>query len=425
MASLVFDEASQHFYVRFRYRGRAFKRSLGTSNAKLAHAQASRIDETLILLKNNRLAIPPQADPAAFILSDGRLNSFESPKLPTLIEVTTAFQAARIPGHKEATTLSTEDTHIRHLLRILKARTLVHTIGHTALQNYVATRLAEVVAGTRPISAETVRKEIATLRVIWNWAVKTGMVEGPAPVGGLVYPKRDEKPPFMTMDQIEHIIERDKLCGADDNRLWECLYLRREEVLQALAHLELHSVESYLYPMTLLIAHTGIRRSEAIRSRRDDFDFRHGTLLVREKKRSRVRAITFRRVELTDQAQAVLANWLKANPYGPYTFTRPDDDREVTTPNRTPQPLRPGEVHDALKASLKGSPWEHIRGFHVFRHSFASNLAAAGVDQRIIDEWMGHQTEEMRCRYRHLLPETKKAAIAKLFGDAPLKLFGT
>ena len=40
-----------------------------------------------------------------------------------------------------------------------------------------------------------------------------------------------------------------------------------------------------------------------------------------------------------------------------------------------------------------------------FRHSFASNLAAASVDQRIIDEWMGHQTEEqMRTRYRHLFP---------------------
>jgi integrase len=35
-------------------------------------------------------------------------------------------------------------------------------------------------------------------------------------------------------------------------------------------------------------------------------------------------------------------------------------------------------------------------GFHTYRHSFASNLAAAGVDQRIIDEFMGHTTEAMR-----------------------------
>jgi hypothetical protein len=106
MASLFFDEASQHYYVRFRYRGRSFKRSLGTSNVKLANAQASRIDEPLILLKNDRLTIPPHADPAAFIISDGRRTSFESPKLPTLVEVTTAFKEARVLGHKEATTVS-------------------------------------------------------------------------------------------------------------------------------------------------------------------------------------------------------------------------------------------------------------------------------------------------------------------------------
>ena len=50
-------------------------------------------------------------------------------------------------------------------------------------------------------------------------------------------------------------------------------------------------------------------------------------------------------------------------------------------------------------------------GFHTYRHSFASNLAAAGVDQRVIDEFMGHQTESMRRRYRHLFPQARRSAI--------------
>jgi hypothetical protein len=37
LLSLV-DNASRHFYVRFCYGGHAFKRSLGTSNEKLARA---------------------------------------------------------------------------------------------------------------------------------------------------------------------------------------------------------------------------------------------------------------------------------------------------------------------------------------------------------------------------------------------------
>jgi integrase len=57
-----------------------------------------------------------------------------------------------------------------------------------------------------------------------------------------------------------------------------------------------------------------------------------------------------------------------------------------------------------------------LRGFHVLRHSFISCLAAAGVDQRIIDEWAGHSTDEQRRRYRHLVPDVKQQAIAGVFG---------
>ena len=43
-------------------------------------------------------------------------------------------------------------------------------------------------------------------------------------------------------------------------------------------------------------------------------------------------------------------------------------------------------------------------------------MAAAEVDQRIIDEFVGHQTDEQQKRYRHLIPEVKKKAIAGAFG---------
>ena len=60
-----------------------------------------------------------------------------------------------------------------------------------------------------------------------------------------------------------------------------------------------------------------------------------------------------------------------------------------------------------------GTEFQGIR-FHTFRHSFASNLAARGVDQRMIDRFMGHQTEAMRQRYQHLFPGDQQEAIEQL-----------
>ena len=73
------------------------------------------------------------------------------------------------------------------------------------------------------------------------------------------------------------------------------------------------------------------------------------------------------------------------------------------------------EVSD-IRSTLAKSPWKHVRGWHVFRHSFISNCASCGIDQRIIDDWVGHQTYAMRKRYRHLLPSTQRTAMETVFG---------
>jgi site-specific recombinase XerD len=57
-----------------------------------------------------------------------------------------------------------------------------------------------------------------------------------------------------------------------------------------------------------------------------------------------------------------------------------------------------------------------LRGWHVLRHSFCSNCAARGIDQRLINAWAGHQTEEVVRRYQHLIPDQQRAAIRSVFG---------
>ena len=77
-------------------------------------------------------------------------------------------------------------------------------------------------------------------------------------------------------------------------------------------------------------------------------------------------------------------------------------------------PLDVDVMDTRFEAAVRGTDWAVMRGFQVLRHSFASALAAAGVDQRVIDAFMGHQTEEMARRYQHLRPDKLKDAILSL-----------
>lgn len=93
--------------------------------------------------------------------------------------------------------------------------------------------------------------------------------------------------------------------------------------------------------------------------------------------------------------------------------------RQAAVRKRETQPVAAvsrDEAHDHLKRILAGSKWAVLEGYHLLRHSFISCLAAAGVDQRIIDEFVGHCSEEQRRRYRHLVPDLKQKAIAGVFG---------
>jgi len=148
--------------------------------------------------------MPENADPATFILSDGKLD--QRPMVQASISLNELLELhARLPERaKENTTLVTERVHKNHLRRILGASRRVNELGPQDVQRYVNTRSAEKYRG-KDIEPDTIRKEVATLRAVWNWGMTSGYVSSPTPVKGVVYPKRDEKPPFMTWGEIERI----------------------------------------------------------------------------------------------------------------------------------------------------------------------------------------------------------------------------
>jgi integrase len=157
--------------------------------------------------------------------------------------------------------------------------------------------------------------------------------------------------------------------------------------------------------MFVFAAHTGARRSEMLRSHIDDFDFEGGVVTIREKKKDRSKDMTFRTVPMTPLLRDTMRAWFASHPGGHLTLC--EEPGVAVTVQRAAQNF--GRI-------LRGSKWTVLSGWHVFRHSFASNCARRGLDPRVIDEFMGHTTEEMRRRYRHLFPDHKKQSLALVFG---------
>jgi integrase len=235
------------------------------------------------------------------------------------------------------------------------------------------------------------------------------------PNRGLKFPKADEKPPFQTWQEIERQIERGGLTEGQQKELWDCLFLTLSEIQEFLSFAKGTARHPFLSPMFCFAAHTGTRRSEILRVRISDLDPEAGTVVIQEKKRVRGKRTT-RRLPLSPFLAGVLKGWLAVHPGGPFLFCQ--ELRVFRSKKKRLEyvPLTRNEANDHFKRTVAGSKWEKLRGWHVFRHSFASNCAAKGIDQRVIDEWTGHQTEEMRRRYRHLFPNQQQEAIRSVFG---------
>lgn len=419
MASL--EQRTGNYNIVFRFGGRKFTRSLGTDDAREADRLRANLEQTIRDVKSGRLQIPTEADVPTFLLSDGKLT-----QIPDADERRQKVERTRlslrdlfhefftsIPGEAlEASTISQMQTHRNNLLRVLGEDIVAENINLTALDAYARTRTNEPGLRGRTIGAATIKKELVTLRRVWRWGRKRNRVATDIPeIRDVELPKTTETPPFQTWAEITTQIAVDDLSKGEEMCLWESLYLRAPEIEELLEYVKTNARHAFLYPMIVTAAHTGARRSELMRSRTTDI--RDDVLIIREKKRQMGREST-RRVPMSTLLQTTLSEWLKQHPGGRHTFGMTEDDSQ--SGRTTIRPLSRDQTNDQFQRLMADSRWQVIRGWHCLRHSFISNLASHGIDQRLIDDFVGHTTEEMRRRYRHLFPEVKQAAIRSVFG---------
>ena len=402
MASL--RKIKDSFFVRFRLAGRQFERWTWKPRSQpRAEASRKRIEATVLDIRNGRITLPEEPTSASSLCRMGASSAKQVvPEVLALSDLFQHFDDLLPEGAMEPNSLTTHRIHRKHLMRILGAKKAAQGISTADLQAYVNMRCKEGVV------RDTIKKEISTFGSIWTWGTLHDLLTGPCRTRGLKYPKAKDKPPFLTWGEIETAIAHGGLSDAQIDALWDCLFLDTDQIADLLAHVKATARQPFVFPMFAFVALTGCRRSEMMRSERKDVKIENGKVTIREKKRDRSIELTHRCVNLHPFLAQVLSDWFRSHPGGMYTFCQ--------RPNIA---LTIKEVLYHFKRTLAGSKLEVLRGYHVFRHSFASNLARAGKDQRVIDEFLGHQTEQMRKRYRHLFPDTKQDAIEAAFGSLP------
>jgi integrase len=407
MASI--DQKNGIFVVRFRHGGKQYKKSLRTSDKTDADGALHQVQHTIYRLTTGQLEVPPGVDPGDFIVSGGKLTApplaakppVAAPRV-TLVELIEKYLAAQFT--KAESSVSTERTHLTNLKRCLGdvADYPVDEITHAHLTAYLHER-------RKNRRADTVKKERMTVRQLFAWACAQDILTAnPAADLPKIKGSGDHKNKFKTIAEIEAITARGGLTPNEQAGLWECLYLEPKEIAGLLRLVRERATEDFGRLLHLLPAYTGMRRGEVLRLQWKDVDLAAGIVTARSRKQSHQVEETSRDIDLHPELHSELAEWRKSRPKGQFVVCR---RKELT-------PLESNDANRTFWRPLRGTPWEldgkknwFKLGFHSYRHSFASNLARQGVAQAIIDQWMGHQTEAMRKRYRHLFPQPRRMAI--------------
>jgi integrase/recombinase XerD len=182
-----------------------------------------------------------------------------------------------------------------------------------------------------------------------------------------------------------------------------------EEVRQILGHLRL---ACYRVCLTTIYA-CGLRLQEGTNLHLADIDSGRMMIHVRHGKGAKDRY-----VPLPQRTLLLLRQYWQThrNP----TLLFPAEGRNHIDLVRSTEPMSKSSVQDAFHAALKASGNNKRASVHTLRHSWATHLLEAGVNLRLIQEWLGHSSPATTSVYTHLTVKAEQlgaAAINQLMSD--------
>jgi len=186
-------------------------------------------------------------------------------------------------------------------------------------------------------------------------------------------------------------------------------YLELDQVDGLVSHALSGPYEAIDRAMYLTAAMTGMRLGEMIALRWRDVDWKASKIRVRsnyvlgefgtpKSKRSS------RGVPMADEVAGELDRYFKAS-------GEPADEVLVFPDPQTGKPLDKAGVLRRMRKALKAAGLPETHRFHDLRHTFGTQMAAAGTPMRKLQEWMGHRDIQTTQRYADYAPGAQDAEL--------------
>jgi integrase len=233
----------------------------------------------------------------------------------------------------------------------------------------------------KPVGSKSIRNYIGCLSALFNFAIREKLLTVNVASRVKLPPKPDDgEVRFLTLDEVYALVD-------------------------AARPGEYEALDRALY---LTAAMTGLRQGEAVALRWRNIDFPAFRVRVRENfvlgevgtpksKRST------RSVPMADEVAGELERYFKA-------CGEPADDALVFADPLTGEHLDKAAILRRYKRALKAAKLDESRRFHDLRHTFGTQMAAAGVPMRTLQEFMGHRDIETTQRYADYAPNANEAA---------------
>lgn len=175
--------------------------------------------------------------------------------------------------------------------------------------------------------------------------------------------------------------------------------LSREEVRQILSQVRLLRYRACL---TTIYA-CGLRLQEGTHLQVTDMDSARKLIHVHRGKGGKDRY-----VPLPDSTLELLRQYWKT--HGNPLWVFPASGRGGIHRPTAQRPMPIGNVQDAFGAAVRASGIRKKASVHTLRHSYATHLLEAGVNLRLIQEYLGHNSAQTTALYTHLTSKAQEMA---------------